>query len=44
MMDKIVFGGDKRTGEVEQIQVRKAKGDRDGMGEGLHGLFSFKAR
>jgi hypothetical protein len=44
MVDKIVFGGDKRTGEVEQIQVREAKGDRYGMGEGLHGLFSFRAR
>jgi hypothetical protein len=44
MVDKIVFGGDKRTGEVEQIQVREAKGDRDGMGEGLHSLFSFRAR
>lgn len=39
-----MFGGDKRTGEVEQVQVREAEGDRDGMGKGLHGLFSFKAR
>jgi hypothetical protein len=44
VVDKVVFGGDKRTGEVEQIQISQAKSDRDGMSKGLHSLFSFKPR
>ena len=39
-----MFGRDKRTGEVEQIQISQAESDRDGMSKGLHSLFSFKAR
>lgn len=44
VVDKIVLGGDERTGEIQQVQVREAKGDRDGVGKRLHSLFSFRAR
>ncbi len=44
VVDEVVIGGDERTGEVEQIQVREAKGDRGRMGEGSHSLFSFRTR
>ena len=35
VVDEIVLGGDERTGEVEQIQVREAEGDRGRMSEWL---------
>jgi hypothetical protein len=44
VIDEIVFGVDERTGKVEQIQVRKAKGDRGWMGEDSQSLISFRMR
>ena len=35
---------DEWTGEIEQIQVREAKGHRGWMGEDSQSLFSFRAR
>lgn len=36
-----MVGGDERTRESEEIQVREAESDHDRMGESLHDLFSF---
>jgi hypothetical protein len=44
VVDEVVIGGDERTGEVEQIQVRETKGDGGRVSEGSHDLFSFRAR
>jgi hypothetical protein len=44
VVDEVVIGGDERTGEVEQIQVREAERNRGRMGEWSHNLFSFRVR
>ena len=44
VVDEIVIRCDERASKVEQVQVREAKGYRDGVSKRLHSLFSFKMR
>jgi hypothetical protein len=39
-----VVGGDQRSSEIEQIQVREAERDRGRMGKYFQGLSSFNRR